>query len=160
MRYALASKDWRLTDSSFSFLASFSKDKTLNLTNSKLPPSSLTNKVDQVITKQIHNSWEVTFWLHNKGKFHHVTNLFHVLERDTIYWWRLLLSLYNELCRFKSVSAKVRYIIYFFSVWFSFHLLYENYTASLKTMPATSNVTYANNSPFYYPTAVAESQIG
>ena len=65
-----------------------------------------------------------------------------------------------ENLAFKSVSVKVRNIIYFFRVWFSFHLLQENFMASLDTMPATSNVTYANNSSFYNATAGAESQIG
>ena len=57
---------------------------------------------------------------------------------------------------FKSVSVKVQNIICL--IFFPFTL--TNFTASLDTMPATSNVTYANNSSLYDVTAGAESQIG
>ena len=37
---------------------------------------------------------------------------------------------------------------------------YYLFYLSLNRMPATSNVTYANDMPFYYATAGAKSQVG
>ena len=48
----------------------------------------------------------------------------------------------------------------FYSCFILLPFTFENFTTSLNTTPATSNVTYANNMTFYHATAGAESQVG
>ena len=100
------------------------------------------------VTKQISSLQELTFWLGSKGQLYKMwLACFTCLDATQfIVKEGFCLSLFVGCYHFKSVSVKMQNICFLCLIVF----ILENFTASLDTMLATSNMTYANNSPLLH----------